>query len=88
MILGGVYALAKRRDKVHAKEQADAVAKAVEETRTATEAKAEKAKESQLRVAKNQAEKEKQAAIKEAVAEALAARDETPGEKPEEGGQP
>jgi Fe-S-cluster-containing dehydrogenase component len=87
VILGGVYALCKRRDEVHAKEQADAVASAIEETREATEKKQEQLKAGEIRRLKTSLEKEKKAAVEEAVAEALKEKDGATDEPDEPAGE-
>jgi Fe-S-cluster-containing dehydrogenase component len=64
MLLVGLYAVNKRKNKIAAEEQADAVASALAQAREESE--------EQLAKAKEKAEKEKQAAIDKAVKKALA----------------
>jgi Fe-S-cluster-containing dehydrogenase component len=86
VVLGGVYALARRRDTLDAKERRMAVAEAEETTLAEAKAAAEKAKASALKMAGKKAEREKNAAVKKAVAEALEAERAKGDETPEEGG--
>lgn len=77
-LLMGFHTFVKRREAIEAKEKADAVAAAVEETTATVQAKADNAKETALKRAASEAEKEKQKAIKEALEEAAKANE---GEK-------
>jgi len=79
-LLMGFRAFVKRREAIEAKEKADAVATAIEETSTVEREKAEKAKGMALKRAASEAEKEQKKAIKEAVEKALAEGAEEKGE--------
>ena len=83
LVLGGLYALNRRRRTIHEKARKEAVETAVAETREAEQKKAEQLKEGALRRARTEFEKEKKAAVEEAVKEAL----EGPGAGGEEGGE-
>jgi hypothetical protein len=87
VVLGGVYALARRRDQLDDKARRDAAAEAAETARAETKTAADKAKASALKMAGKKAEREKKAAIKKAVDEALAAERAKGDESAGEGGE-
>lgn len=87
VVLGGVYAFARRREAIDKQTRENAVANAVETTRADTQAKADQAREAALKRAASQAENEKKKAVKEAVDKALEeAKQQQSGEAPKEGG--
>ena len=92
VLLGGAYAITKRKEKIAAEEQAEAVRKAVDETRETAEAKlrtalekAEKDKEktvaAEVKKAVEAAEAEAKARQEQAVAEAVAAAEQAAAHK-------
>jgi Fe-S-cluster-containing dehydrogenase component len=87
VLLGGMHAMARRRDRLQARELADAVTKADEAARSETQAKADKSKASALKMAANKAKREQAAAVKKAVEEALEAErnKDAGGDETEEG---
>ena len=78
MLLGGVYAYSRRRAAMDAKYRADAVADAIETTRSETQAAADKSKETALARAKTAAERELKTAVDKAVKETLEAASAEP----------
>jgi len=85
VLLGGVYALARRRDKLDAKSKREAVSSAVDNAIAETQEAADKAKATALKKAGKKADREKAAAVKKAVAEALEAERSKGEDASEEG---
>jgi formate dehydrogenase iron-sulfur subunit len=84
-VLGGLYAMARRRDAIGDREQADAVAGAIETTRTETKAAADSAHAKAKKREAKKTDREKAAAVKKAVAEALEAERAKSADGAEEG---